>query len=161
MARRGARFEARDPELFGALSSSMRERLLAHIAAQANPLDCGIDCLVGLEDFLGDLVELGLGRARTGGGGMSVAWSAERRAGALLPQRDDLLRRLVKVAPSAIGLSDDERELVIDEALTYVVMEYGSPIESALDAEEVFWTAARLRVARVLEGRGATVPRRI
>lgn len=88
---------------------------------------------------------------------MSIAWPPEKRAEALLPQRADLLRRLPLVATAARGLSDDERELVVDEALTYVVMEYSQEIGSAEEAEEVFWTAARLRVARTIEGRGALV----
>jgi hypothetical protein len=88
---------------------------------------------------------------------LSVAWSPDRRAEALLPQRADLLRRLPLVAPSAVQLSEDERELVVDEALGYVVLEYEAAIGSATEAEEVFWTAARLRVARTLEGRNALV----
>lgn len=54
-------------------------------------------------------------------------------------------------------LTEDERELVIDESLTFVVMEYRSEISFGREAEEVFWTAARLRVSRALEGRNATV----
>lgn len=88
---------------------------------------------------------------------MSVAWPPDRRAEALVPQRADLIRRLPFVVPAAHFVSDDERELIVDEALGYVVMEYRSAISSAHEAEEVFWTAARLRVSRVLEGRNATV----
>lgn len=88
---------------------------------------------------------------------MSVAWPPDRRAQALLPQRADLIRRLPLVATAAHLLSDDERELVVDDALTYVVLEYSQAIASAIEAEEVFWTAARHRVARTIEGRNALV----
>lgn len=88
---------------------------------------------------------------------MSVAWPPDRRAESLVPQRASLVRRLPYVVPAAHALTADDRELVVDDALAYVVLEYQSPIASAREAEEVFWTAARIRAARVLEGRNATV----
>src|SRR4051812_11744071 len=88
---------------------------------------------------------------------MSVAWPPDKRADVLLPQRASLLRRLHKVVPAATALSDDDRELVVDEALTYAVMEHEVSIDTAEDVENVFWTAAQLRVARMMEGRYATV----
>ena len=66
LARRAARVQAQDPDFFSELSAPVRGRLLSHIAAQRDPLEHGVDCLAGLEDFLADLVELGLARARAG-----------------------------------------------------------------------------------------------
>lgn len=88
---------------------------------------------------------------------MTIAWTPDRRAEALVPQRERLLDELLAVVPAARRLTDDERELVIDDALSYVVMEYTEPIASPQAAERVFWTAAALRVSRVLDGRHATV----
>lgn len=60
IARRGARVRARDPQLFDELAPAMRRRLLEHIAAQPNPLNRGAEHMVGLEDFLNDLADLGI-----------------------------------------------------------------------------------------------------
>lgn len=60
IARRGARVRARDPQLFDELAPTVRRRLLEHIAAQPNPLSRGVEHMVGLEDFLNDLAELGI-----------------------------------------------------------------------------------------------------
>jgi len=62
LARRGARLQAARPDLFAAMAPTLRDRLIAHIAApgahrgqHATVLE-----LAGLEDFFGELRELGL-----------------------------------------------------------------------------------------------------
>ena len=63
LARRGAQLQAARPALFDGMAPELRDRLLAHVAAQSaqrghhpTVLD-----LVGLEDFLAELREIGMG----------------------------------------------------------------------------------------------------
>lgn len=89
---------------------------------------------------------------------MTTPWTADRRAEALLPRRDELVDRLPGVITRAHALTIDERELVVDDALEHVVLGYSSPIASVEEIERVFWTACKHRVARLLhQRRGATV----
>ena len=57
----------------------------------------------------------------------------------------------------ARGLSVDQCELVVDEAIDYLVTEYRRPIEDLAGLERAFWAASALRIRRMHEGRGATV----
>jgi hypothetical protein len=62
LARRGAQLRASRPALFDAMAPQLRERLLAHVAAQGahrGSLATVLE-LAGLEDFLAELRELGL-----------------------------------------------------------------------------------------------------
>src|SRR4051794_35047847 len=85
------------------------------------------------------------------------AWTPERVAQTLVPLRDGLVDRLPREIAAARGLTRDQRELVIDEAIDYVVTEYGKPIPDRFALDRAFWAAASYRVRRVHEGRGATV----
>ena len=85
------------------------------------------------------------------------AWDAERIAMALVPRRDRLVDQLPRELAAARGLSRDQRELVVDEAIDYMVTEYAKPITDRDVLERAFWATASFRVKRVHEGRGATV----
>jgi hypothetical protein len=85
------------------------------------------------------------------------AWDAERIASALAPRRDHLVEQLPRELAAARGLSRDQCELVIDEAIDYMVTEYAKPITDRHALERAFWATASFRVKRIHEGRGATV----
>lgn len=87
----------------------------------------------------------------------TVRWTPDRVAGALVPARDALVERLPRELAAARDLTPDQCELVIDEAIDYMVTEYAKPILDELALERAFWAAASFRVRRVHEGRGATV----
>jgi hypothetical protein len=63
LARRGAQLRAARPALFEGMAPDMRARLLAHVAAQSahRGRPASVFDLCGLEDFLAELRELGLG----------------------------------------------------------------------------------------------------
>lgn len=50
-------------------------------------------------------------------------------------------------------LRDEQRELVVDDAATFVCVEYERSIASSEEAELVFWRAAELRVLHMLDRR--------
>jgi hypothetical protein len=83
--------------------------------------------------------------------------TAEDRAQALATRRAELLARLPRKIPAARSLNDVDRELVVDEAIDYVVLGNTSPVEKASDLERVFWTAADFRVKNAVAGRSQTV----
>ena len=85
------------------------------------------------------------------------AWDAERVAAVLVPRRDRLVEQLPRELAAARGLSRDQCELVIDEAIDFMVTEYAKPITDREFLERAFWATASFRVKRVHEGRGATV----
>ena len=87
----------------------------------------------------------------------SRTWDAERIATALVPRRDRLVEQLPRELAAARGLTRDQREMVIDEAIDYMVTEYAKPVTDAEVLERAFWATASFRVKRVHEGRGATV----
>ena len=84
-------------------------------------------------------------------------WDAERIASVLGPRRDELVERLPRELASARGLSRDEHETVIDEAIDFMVTEYDKPIADRLALDRAFWATAAFRVRRVHEGRSNTV----
>jgi hypothetical protein len=57
----------------------------------------------------------------------------------------------------ARGLSADQAELVVDEAIDYLVTEYTVPFFAGDEVERAFWAAAAIRSKRVHDGRRATV----
>jgi hypothetical protein len=85
------------------------------------------------------------------------AWDAERIAESLVARRDRLVEQLPRELAAARSLSRDQRELVVDEAIDYMVTEYAKPISDEQILERAFWATASFRVKRVHEGRGATV----
>lgn len=62
LARRGAHLRAARPDLFTGMAPELRERLLAHVAAQGahRGQHPAVFELAGLEDFLGELRDFGL-----------------------------------------------------------------------------------------------------
>jgi hypothetical protein len=96
-------------------------------------------------------------RRSTGQSGSDGAWTPQRIADALVPRRDRFVERLARELPGARGLTADQCELVVDEAIDFMVTEYARPIEDLAGLERVFWATAAFRIKRVHEGRGATV----
>jgi hypothetical protein len=84
-------------------------------------------------------------------------WDAERIATALVSKRDRLVEQLPRELAAARGLTRDQCELVIDEAIDYMVTEYAKPIADEEVLARAFWATAAFRVKRMHEGRGATV----
>jgi hypothetical protein len=81
----------------------------------------------------------------------------DARAQALATRRDELLARLPRKIASARSLADVDRELAVDEAITYTVLEHTEPVQYPVDLERVFWTACEFRVQKLVAGRGATI----
>jgi hypothetical protein len=84
-------------------------------------------------------------------------WDAERIAAVLGPRRDELVDRLPRELAAARGLSRDQHETVIDEAIDFMVTEYDKPIRDRLALDRAFWATVAFRVRRMHEGRSATV----
>jgi hypothetical protein len=84
-------------------------------------------------------------------------WTPHRVAETLVPLRDHLVERLPAEIAAARGLTRDQRELIIDEAIDFMVTEYARPIPDRFSLDRAFWAAASFRVRRTHEGRGATV----
>ena len=84
-------------------------------------------------------------------------WTPERIARLLVPERDRLVAQLPREIAAARDLTVDQRELVIDDAIDYMVTQYAKPLVTRDDLDRAFWAAASFRVKRAHEGRGATV----
>jgi hypothetical protein len=84
-------------------------------------------------------------------------WSSQRVAEELVPFRDRLVDRLPREIAAARDLSFDQRELVIDDAIDYMVTEYAKPLTCHEELDRAFWASASFRVKRMHEGRGATI----
>jgi hypothetical protein len=84
-------------------------------------------------------------------------WSSQQIADALVPRRDRFVTEINRELPMARGLTVDQCELVVDEAIDYLVTEYRRPIEDLAALERAFWAASAFRIRRMHEGRGATV----
>ena len=85
------------------------------------------------------------------------AWSRERIAESLVRERDVLVERLPRELAAARGMSRDQCEWVIDEAIDFMVTEYARPIVDQHGLDRAFWASAAYRVKRVHEGRSATI----
>jgi hypothetical protein len=81
----------------------------------------------------------------------------DARAKALATRRDELLARLPRQIRGAQSLSHADRDLVVQDAIVYVVLENTDPIAEPADLERLFWTACDFRVRTILRGRTATV----
>jgi hypothetical protein len=84
-------------------------------------------------------------------------WTPSRVADTLVPLRDHLVAQLPREIAGARSLTRDQCEIVIDEAIDYMVTEYAKPIPDRLSLDRAFWATASFRVKRAHEGRGATV----
>lgn len=85
------------------------------------------------------------------------AWTQEQIAESLVRERDALVDRLPRELAAARGMTRDQCEYVIDEAIDFMVTEYSRPITDQHALKRAFWASASYRVKRVHEGRGATV----
>ena len=85
------------------------------------------------------------------------AHHADARAELLGTRRDELVSRLPRRVAAASALGHADRELVVDDAITYVVLQYDQALEEPADVERVFWAACEIRVKRFLDGRHNTV----
>ena len=103
------------------------------------------------------MADLGQRSPNAGRSPRAQQWDAERIARALVPRRDHLVNRLPRELGAARGLTRDQPELVVDEAIDYMVTEYSKPITDEVTLERAFWAAASFRVRRVHERRGETV----
>jgi len=83
--------------------------------------------------------------------------TAEARAQALATRRGELLARLPRRISAARSLSEVDRELVVDEAISYTVLDHSEPVEHPADLERVFWSACDFRVKKAVAGRSQTV----
>jgi hypothetical protein len=97
------------------------------------------------------------GHRPSGPGPSAPCWSSEQIADALVPRRDRFVAQISRELPSARGLTVDQCELVVDEAIDFMVTEYRRPVESLVSLERAFWATAGFRIRRMHEGRGATV----
>jgi hypothetical protein len=85
------------------------------------------------------------------------AQRADARAEVLGRRRDEFLSRLPRRIRGAASLAHADQELVVDDAISYIVLQFAEPLEQAADVERVFWAACELRVKRFLDGRHNTV----
>lgn len=84
-------------------------------------------------------------------------WSSQRLAEELVPLRDRLVDRLPREIAAARDLSRDQRELVIDDAIDFMVTQYAKPVTCHEELDRAFWASASYRVKRAHELRGATI----
>ena len=69
----------------------------------------------------------------------------------------DCLREIA----AARDLTRDQRELVVDDAIDYMVTQYAKPLIAHDQLDRAFWASASFRVKRTHEGRAATVRGRL
>ena len=81
----------------------------------------------------------------------------EDRANVLATRRAELLARLPRKVKGAARLGHADRELVVDDAITYAVLQHARPIADARELERLFWVACDISVKRMLDGRHNTV----
>jgi hypothetical protein len=84
-------------------------------------------------------------------------YTPEQIANALVPRRDRLVDQVPVELAAARGLTRDQWELAVDEAIEYVATRYAKPIESPESVERVFWKATSLRIKQLRDGRQGTV----
>lgn len=85
------------------------------------------------------------------------SYSADDIANELVPRRDHLVDQVPRELAAARGLSRDQWEIAVDEAIDYLVTEFDKPLYDSENLERLFWKVVSLRIKRVHEGRGATV----
>lgn len=84
-------------------------------------------------------------------------YTADEIAHGLVPRRDHLVDQVPRELAAARGLSRDQWEIAVDEAIDYLVTEFEKPLYDSESLERLFWKVVSLRIKRVHEGRGATV----
>lgn len=81
----------------------------------------------------------------------------EEIAAALVPRRDELVRRLPGEIRAAGDLPEHLQELVIDDGLIWLVVDNRAPVATIADAEALLWGFASNNVKDALKGRHDTV----
>src|SRR3954452_20981820 len=71
----------------------------------------------------------------------AVRWTPERVAETLVPAPQCLVARQPREIASARDLTLDQCELVVDEAIDYMVTEYSKPIPDSFSLDRAFWAA--------------------
>jgi hypothetical protein len=84
-------------------------------------------------------------------------WDQERRGQVLINGRAALLDQMPRLIRQAGRLTEDVRELIVDDAIWFTALDYEDAIESQEELERVFWDATVKRVRRAHEGRYDTV----
>ncbi len=84
-------------------------------------------------------------------------WDAERRARELVTRRDELVRRLPREIRAAGRLTEDVRELIVDDSIEFAALRYEYPVTCTHELERAFWDACAKRTRRGLERRYDTV----
>ena len=74
-----------------------------------------------------------------------------------MPSRDRLVDQVPVELAAARGMSREQWELAVDDAIGYLATEYDVPIRSDEELERAFWWSTSLRVKRLRDGRAATV----
>ena len=74
-----------------------------------------------------------------------------------MPCRDRLVDQVPVELAVARGMSRDQWELAVDDAIGYLALEYDVPIRSDEELERAFWWSTSLRVKQLRDGRAATV----
>ena len=65
------------------------------------------------------------------------AWDEQRRAAALIEQRDRLLRRMPRSIRDAARLTEDLRELIVDESIQFAALDYLGQLDGAIAASHL------------------------
>jgi hypothetical protein len=86
-----------------------------------------------------------------------VGLSRETIASLLGHRRDRLVRDVPRKVAAARGLTRDQHESIVDEAISFVVMSFSKPLPTTDDLERVIWKAIRIRVAQTSDGRHEVV----
>jgi DNA-directed RNA polymerase specialized sigma24 family protein len=106
----------------------------------------------------GRMAELDHGRRRFGRDQPPLdGYSPEQIADILMPRRDRLVNQVPRELAAARGLSRDQWEVAVDEAIDFLVTEFDKPLRDPESVEAVFWKAVSNRIKRLRAGRGATV----
>ncbi|MDA0161259.1 hypothetical protein OM076_13360 [Solirubrobacter ginsenosidimutans] len=104
------------------------------------------------------MAEFGSRQARRGlNGPRRWSYTPQQLADALIPRRDRLVDQVPIELSAARGLTRDQWEFAVDEAIDYIVTQYRKPLSDSDSLERVFWKATSYRIKRIREGREATV----
>jgi hypothetical protein len=104
----------------------------------------------------GHMAEFRHGRPRRRGSAR-IRFSPSEIASTLMPCRDRLVDQVPIELAVARGMSREQWELAVDDAIGYLATEYDVPIRSDEELERAFWWSTSLRVRQLRDGRAATV----
>jgi DNA-directed RNA polymerase specialized sigma subunit len=90
-------------------------------------------------------------------GSTRTRFSSDEIASALMPSRDRLVDQVPHELAGARGMSREQWELAVDDAIGYLALEYDVPIRSEEELQRAFWWSTSLRVKQLRDGRASTV----